>query len=373
MSLFTSAVVEKLAWLEYQPEIVKSLVEVLIILPVTLFLSLIELIVYRKLYSYFLRSHRIWDDIFVDAVHKPIQLIIITTGIAFSLNVFDSYFPVISITKYTDFLQQLIVVIAVLWAMHRFTKDLEDNILNSRREHVMDKASAFALNRIFRIVMFFIALIAVMQVIGVPLSGVLTLGGVGALAVSFAAKDTLANFFGGMMLYFEKPFSVGDFISIDGKSISGTVENIGFRSTRLTATDTKPIYVPNSFFTTSAVTNTTRMTHRYVNMSLTLRYQDVAKLPKISEDLVAYLDQHETVDSDKKIRAYFSAFSDSSVDINIVFFSTLTSSNDYAPVQQEMLMAYAGIVAKHGADFAFPTQTLEASDSIQALFKKPGE
>lgn len=95
-------------------------------------------------------------------------------------------------------------------------------------------------------------------ILGFSLSGVLAFGGIGGIAVGFAAKDMLANFFGGLAIYLDRPFIVGEWIRSPDHEIEGTVEHIGWRQTRVRAFNKNPIYVPNSLFSTIVVETPTR-------------------------------------------------------------------------------------------------------------------
>ena len=90
---------------------------------------------------------------------------------------------------------------------------------------------------------------------GMSLSGLLTFGGIGGLAVGMAGKDILSNFFSGIMLYFDRPFSIGDWIRSPDRNIEGTVAEIGWRITKITTFDNRPLYVPNSLFSSISVEN----------------------------------------------------------------------------------------------------------------------
>ena len=105
----------------------------------------------------------------------------------------------------------------------------------------------------------------------------LTFGGVGGLIVGLAAKDLLSNFFGGMMIYFDRPFKVGDWIRSPDRQIEGTVERIGWRMTIIRTFDKRPLYVPNSVFSSIVVENPSRMLNRRINETFGLRYQDADK------------------------------------------------------------------------------------------------
>ena len=113
-----------------------------------------------------------------------------------------------------------------------------------------------------------------MQLFDYSVSGLLAFGGIGGIAVGFAAKDLLANFFGGLMIYLDRPFSVGDWIRSPDKEIEGTVEDIGWRLTRIRTFDKRPLYIPNSIFASISVENPSRMSNRRIYEKIGIRYDD---------------------------------------------------------------------------------------------------
>ncbi|PIQ43729.1 MAG: mechanosensitive ion channel protein MscS [Gammaproteobacteria bacterium CG11_big_fil_rev_8_21_14_0_20_46_22] len=350
---------QKIVWLQTQPVIVRSLVEVLIILVIVMVACALELLIYRRLLSRSLATSRLWDDVLLKALHRPLQLLILVVGLCYCIDVFDASFTSVSFLAFTNFIRKIIVIFTVLWAALRFGKGLECNILDPSRHKKVDKATAFAVNRLFRIAAFFIGAIAIMQLVGVPFSALLAFGGAGALAFSFAAKDSLANVFGGLMLYIEHPFAMGDWILIIDKNIEGVVDGIGWRSTRIINFDKRPIFVPNSVFTTSSVMNCTRMANRRMVTALTLRYQDADKIPAIRDEVYEYIRNHHGIDPKQAVQVFFNEFGDSSINIRVAAFSKTTDSVEFGLLQQEIYLKMIDIVTRHGADFAFPTQTLD--------------
>ena len=144
-----------------------------------------------------------------------------------------------------------------------------------------------------------------MQTLGYSLSGILAFGGVGGLAVGFAAKDMLANFFGGWMIYVDKPFRVGDWISSPDRNIEGTVEYIGWRQTRIQTFARRPLYVPNATFMSISVENPSRMQNRRIKQCFGLRYGDNDKVNLILEDVRSYLRGHDGIDQVRTIMVNF--------------------------------------------------------------------
>ena len=141
--------------------------------------------------------------------------------------------------------------------------------------------------------MLILVILTVMQLFDYSVSGLLAFGGIGGIAVGFAAKDLLANFFGGLMIYLDRPFSVGDWIRSPDKEIEGTVEDIGWRLTRIRTFDKRPLYIPNSIFASISVENPSRMSNRRIYEKIGIRYDDMSKMNTIVTEVKLMLQKHE--------------------------------------------------------------------------------
>ena len=187
----------------------------------------------------------------------------------------------------------------------------------------------------------------------------LAFGGVGGIAVGFAAKDLLANFFGGMMVYLDKPFRVGDWVRSPDRSIEGTVENIGWRLTCIRTFDQRPLYIPNAMFTTVVLENPSRMLNRRINEKIGIRYEDWQKMPAIVAEVKQMLIDHEELETDSRtLIVNFDSYGASHLEFFIYTFTKTTQWVRYHEIKQDVLMKIMAIVNEHGAEFAFPTRTL---------------
>ena len=204
-----------------------------------------------------------------------------------------------------------------------------------------------------------------MQTFGLSLSGLLTFGGVGGLIVGLAAKDLLSNFFGGMMIYFDRPFKVGDWIRSPDRTIEGTVERIGWRMTIIRTFDKRPLYVPNSVFSNIVVENPSRMLNRRIKETIGIRYDDASKLEVIITDIQTMLENHPDIDTKQTLFVNFNAFGPSSLDFIIYTFTKTVSWVRYQQVKQDVLLKVLNIIHQHGGDVAFPTQTLKMEGTFQ--------
>ncbi|WP_180902444.1 mechanosensitive ion channel family protein [Martelella soudanensis] len=221
-----------------------------------------------------------------------------------------------------------------------------------------DRTSATSIARILKLMIFLLLLLLFGEHMGLSLSGLMAFGGFGGIAIGIAGRDVLSNMFSGVMLYFDRPFRLGDWIRSPDRNIEGTVEEIGWRMTRIMTFDKRPLYVPNSVFSSISVENPGQMRNRRIEATIGLRYEDADKVAAVVSDIRGMLHQSEHIDLQQTLLVYFDAFADSSLNIMIYCFTKTTRWAEWLAIQQEVFLKIVEIVHSHGADFAFPTQTV---------------
>ena len=254
------------------------------------------------------------------------------------------------------------IVVLLSWFLLRMVRSTEVRLIEKARtsteEGRLDATTIEAIGKLARISVFIVMALIGLQSLGFSISGVLAFGGIGGLAVSFAAKDLLANFFGGLMLYLDRPFAVGDSIRSPDRELEGTVEYIGWRQTRLRTLDKRPLYVPNSIFANIAVENITRMSNRRIKEVIGVRYQDAARLPALLADLRNYIATHPDIVADQTQGAWFHQFGDSSLNLLVDAHTRPVELVEFYRIKENVLFGVQQIINQHGADFAFPSRTL---------------
>jgi MscS family membrane protein len=257
-------------------------------------------------------------------------------------------------------LRQLGVLAALAWFLVAFVKNVERNVIETarRREREIDQTTVSALGRIVRITIVVTAILIGLDTLGFNISGLMAAGGIGGLAIGFAAKDVLANFFGGLTVFIDRPFSVGDWIVLKDHGIEGVVEHIGWRQSCIRKFDKRPVYVPNAVFTTASVENPSRMTHRRIYETIGLRYRDVGQVAVITDEVRDMLNRHPEIDESQTLMVQFNAFGPHSLDFFIYCMTHTVVWQKYHEVKQDVLLKIAGIIEAHDASVAFPTQTL---------------
>ncbi|MDO4796326.1 MAG: mechanosensitive ion channel family protein [Brachymonas sp.] len=299
-----------------------------------------------------------WKNALLQAARLPVSLLLWLLGALAAVALLRAVIPAQLLSHLREVRGVSLIVIAALFAI-RLIGHMERQLLNPQSDgQPVDPTTVRAIGKLLRLVAFATAALMGLQTLGASVSGVLAFGGVGAMAIGFAAKDMLANFFGGLMIYWDRPFSVGDRICSPDRKIDGTVEDIGWRITRLRTADKRPLYVPNSLFTNIVVENPSRMSHRRIDQTVGIRYDDAAKMRPICDAVRQMLRQHPDIDQAQKIVVHFDAYSASSLDFIVACFTQVTDWEEFHAVKQDVMLKIMDIVAAHGAEFAFPTQTL---------------
>ena len=167
----------------------------------------------------------------------------------------------------------------------------------------------------------------ILQNLGINIGGLLAFGGVGGIAIGLAAQDIFKNVFGGFTIYVDRPFAVGDWIRSPDREIEGKVEQIGWRVTAIRTFNKRLLYVQNSVFTTIALENPSRMSHRRIYEYIGVRYDDIASLPKILDEVKVYLKQNPDIDQSETLMVNLDEFADSSVNF---FIYTMTRTTVWA-------------------------------------------
>lgn len=336
---------------------------------VIVFITLVSDFVFKRIlnriYNKLQTTKTLWDDALVYAIKTPASFLIWVLGLSLALDIIDF--------AYSHAVRELGIIITISWALVRFIKMVEEAIIR-RGELVgekIDRTTADAIAQLLRVSVIITATLVGLQSLGFNISAVLAFGGIGGIAVGFAAKDMLANFFGGLMIYLDRPFAVGDWVRSPDRNIEGTVERIGWRLTIIRTFDKRPLYIPNSVIATVAVENPSRMTHRRINETIGVRYDDLAKLPAIIDEVKSMLLAHPDIASDQTLMVNFDSFAASSLDFFIYTFTKTTNWVEYHKVKQDVLFRISDIIAKHGAEVAFPTSTVHIPDGLQLQTNNP--
>jgi len=308
-----------------------------------------------------------WDDALLDAARKPLAWGVWVIGMAWVVDVVSHSFDAGTLSVVAN-LRDTLLIVLISWFLLRLVNVAVAMLARpGKHRDAWDKTTVEAMGKLVKASIIITAVLSLMQHFGFSISGLLAFGGVGGIAIGFAAKGLLSNFFGGLMIYMDRQFSVGDWIRSPDKEIEGTVEYIGWRITRIRTFDMRPLYVPNATFTSISVENPSRMSNRRFYETFGLRYDDQDKVQAITLAIKEMLLAHTAIDTQKTLMVNVNTFNSHSVDFFVYSFTKTTNWAEFHTIKQELLGVIADIVAHHGAEFAFPTQTIQMAHQQQEV------
>ena len=192
--------------------------------------------------------------------------------------------------------------------------------------------------------------------LGVPVLSMIAGFGIGGIAVALAVRPTLENLIGGFILFIDKPVRVGDYCTFGDQS--GTVENIGMRSTQLRAIDRTQISIPNAQFADMQIVNWAKCDTMLINETLGLRFEtDAEQMRYVLVKIREMLHSHPRIEAET-IRVRFKGFGDSSKNVDVRIYAKTREWNDFYSIKEDILLRIDDIVEAAGTGFAFPSQTL---------------
>ena len=322
----------------------------------------------KKIESYVSKTEAEWDDQLFEAIIKPVNAFVMIGAIhiaAFLLIFNLANFPTQLIGKsYSIFLG-----LSIIWLVYRLVDvaaHYVDELLAKADEGLRGQFTPL-IRRALRIMVVIIGSLTILATIGINITGLAACFGIIGLAISMGSQDSVANFVGTINILTDRPYKVGDWITV-GSTIDGDVEEIGFRSTKIRMFDKTLMSVPNGKLASETIKNWSRMPKRRIKMTLGLSYDTSAKQMKAAlKEIEKLLEEDEGVDQEYKL-VQFTDFGASSMDIFLYYFSTSTVWKEYLDTRERVNLKIMDKVEELGLEFAFPTQTLHLKgDSLGAL------
>ena len=315
----------------------------------------------KRLNHYFSQTKNGWDDVIVSSASRPLAWMIALYGLLLAMQMVNQDMPFTLFSKILSH-QDLVFLAMLGWFAVSFIEGAK-NILVAKADDPHHVTTLIAVARIVRIAIIITIVLIALQTMGYSIGGLLAFGGIGGLAVGFAAQDLLANFFGGLMIYLDRPFSVGDWVRSPDREIEGTVEDIGWRLTKIRTFDQRPLYIPNAVFTKISLENPSRMNNRRIYETIGIRYTDAAAMEAIIANVKHMLQSHDAIDLNKTLIVNFNTFAPSSLDFFVYAFTKTTDWVRFHGIKQDILLKILAIIHDHGADVAFPTSTVHIEPS----------
>ncbi len=264
-------------------------------------------------------------------------------------------------------LVQVIISIVAIWLMYRMANVLSEylSLLAEKTESTLDDQLVPLINRTIKIFTVIIGVLIAVQNLGVNVMSLIAGLGIGGLAFALAAKDMVANLFGSIMILLDRPFQVGDWVIISGAE--GTVEEIGFRSTRIRTFYNSVISVPNSELANSKIDNMGMREYRRVMSYIGITYDTpVKKIETFLEGIKKIIQANPYTRKDY-FHVVFSRFGSHSLDLMLYFFLKVPDWSNELIEKQNVYLEIIRLAEHLGIRFAFPTQTIYMENMAQQI------
>lgn len=298
------------------------------------------------------------DERIVKAMVHPVGLAILILAILAAIKILFVAKQLEGLERFvTNFLVSALIVDAA-WLAFNLTDVLAGYLdrFAKRTETRLDEQLVPIVRKALKVFIVIIAALQVIDQMGGDVKGLLAGLGLGGLAFALAARDSIANIFGSVVILADKPFRVGDWI--EAEDVEGVVEEIGFRSTRIRTFAKSLVTVPNSVVANWAINNWSAMPIRRVKMSVGVSYEATAEQMEAAvEGIRDILRNHPQVYKDFFL-VYFTDFGESALEIFLYYFTITTVWAEYLQVRQEINLAVMRLLERVGLEIAYPTRTV---------------
>ncbi|ELS04101.1 small-conductance mechanosensitive channel [Xenococcus sp. PCC 7305] len=305
---------------------------------------------FRNLKKWVAKTQNVYDDVLIKILER--NLIPIAYLGTFYLAVNN-----LSLHSILDrSVEVFVVIVSTILAIRLLTYSIEYLIkiywLNYHRDNQNIEQSIDALVPAIRVVIWGIGAIFLLDNIGFDISAIVASVGIGGVAIALASQGLLQDLFSYFAILFDRPFELGDFISVG--DYVGTIEHVGIKTTRLKSISGEQIIIANTDLTSSRVRNYKRMTQRRIVSKLGVVYEtDTEQLAQIPNLITEIINNTENTIFD---RAHFSGYGSYSLDFEIVYFINTSDYAIYMDAQQQINLKIKSEFAKRSIEFAYPTQ-----------------
>ena len=304
------------------------------------------------------KTKRELDDRFFACLQKPAEFLVFLIGLFIAVEILQLPSEPFDASKLATALLKALVILDIAWFLFNLV-DMVDHYLSrwaERTESTLDDQLAPLLRKSLRIFIIVMAGLMAIQTFGYPVTGVLASLGIGGLAFALAAKDTVSNIFGSLMIIFDRPFHVGDWIKAG--DMEGTVEEVGFRSTKIRTFAKTLISVPNNIIANLALDNYSRMPKRRIRLTVGVSYDATPKQMREAVSRIReLLKTHPAIDQEFFL-VNFTDFGASSLDIMVYCFTTTTVWGEYLDAREDVCLKIMDTLAELGLEIAFPSTTV---------------
>jgi MscS family membrane protein len=311
--------------------------------------------VIARLTSWSARTKTRLDDEVIAALEGPVSFIPVVMGFFFATAYLQAEPP------FADFISSMnrsLVAFTIFWGLYKVVSPLSR--IAMRLETILTDSMVEWIVKAIRIGFLLIGGAVILEIWGIQVGPLIAGLGLFGVAVALGAQDLFKNLIAGLFVIGERRFHTGDWIQVDGV-VEGTVEFIGFRTTRVRRFDKAPVFVPNSKLSDNAVTNFSDMTHRRIYWTIGLEYRtSLDQLRRIRDEIEAYISSNEDFATPDEASTFvrIDKFAASSIDIMLYCFTRSTVWGEWLEIKERLACEIKRIVEEAGAGFAFPSQSV---------------
>ncbi|WP_029522206.1 mechanosensitive ion channel family protein [Persephonella sp. KM09-Lau-8] len=315
--------------------------------------NLFSAIIVKSIRTVVSRTKTSIDDKLLLMIESPLRFLFVVIGLWLALDI---------INLRADILQHFVrslFIIMVFWIFYNGINVFTDDIYKFSQKFGKElyKEIGSFLIKATKAFIVTIGFLAILQEWGINVTALIASLGIGGLAIALAAKDTAANFFGGLTILADKSLKIGEWVKVG--SVEGIVEDLGMRTTKIRTFEKSLITVPNQYIANNPIENFSRRNVRRIKMTIGLVYDTPGEtMKKILKDIKEMLENHPGIAKDQTMLVFFDKFNDSSLDIFIYTFTNTADWIEYMAIKEDINLKIMEIVEKNGSSFAYPSQSI---------------
>lgn len=337
----------------------EKVIQILIAIGIIIIFRILSSTVSKLIIKIFRVKNKEKKDIRKNPFYIPLKVIITFIGIYIALNIVRD---ALEISEGTLILiNKIIKILMILLVAKAFGQGLDesDGILNkikTKTDKEVDETTTKLVIKTIKVAIYVIAGFMVITELGYDISGFVAGLGIGGVVITLAAQDTAKSFIGGIGLFIDKPFKVGDYIKVG--QYEGTVEEMKFRTTSIRTGENSVLHVPNSEMSVSAIINYSEIQTRRINTELIIDINtNINKIQKIKNMIEDMLNSYEIIKKDT-IQVYFKDISANGMKMSIIVYINESNYKKYMEIKEQINYNIIEILRSEGIELSQRAQTV---------------
>lgn len=340
----------------------ETILEILLAIAVIIIFKILSSFISKIIIKIFTRKGLKKDkikDIKKNPFYLPLKTIFTFIGVYIALNMLTKTLNLDA--TILSIVNKIIKVLMILLVAQAFGQGLDDengilSKINTKSDKEVDESTRKLIAKALKTAIYVLAGFMIISEFGYDLGGFLTGLGIGGVVLTLAAQDTAKSFIGGVAIFIDRPFKVGDYITVG--QYEGTVEEIKFRTTNIRTLDNSVLHIPNSEMSIATIKNASEMVKRRYSTELLLDFHtDLNKLQILQQNINQILLENEFIIKDS-INIYFQAITYSGIKVIVNAYVNETNYSEFLKIQENLNYQIMNILKNSQIDFVNKTQTI---------------